>query len=337
MALLSFLRLLPAILLLRPVLMAPPFIPGIPPGTGSSGASESAPASGPPAFDSGSGPAPGYAARTPSGYADTGSGPAPGYAARTPSGYADTGSADTRRYYSAPGYAPVGSGYVPGHTRAALGYASVAPGYASAPGSVPPGSSAVKASSPTAFKLPSKEQVIDFPVYFVAMYQNGQLLKEKQYHSRWNSQRVVGLQIGHNVAGRFAERDSTGSMTISPGRATPQGGLPIGTLKFHFEKGQVINRMWEETEKTTFTSQLDFLQKTERKLKEIGEELKREDPESGWEQSKSEKEKRNSMFAKVEEMERELKEKEEKDRDESKGKRKDAGEEEDRKGKKRRG
>ncbi|KAJ3825155.1 hypothetical protein F5880DRAFT_1554714 [Lentinula raphanica] len=318
MALLSFLRLLPAILLLRPVLMAPPFIPGIPPGTGSSGASESAPASGPPAFDSGSGPA-------------------PGYAARTPSGYADTGSADTRRYYSAPGYAPVGSGYVPGHTRAALGYASVAPGYASAPGSVPPGSSAVKASSPTAFKLPSKEQVIDFPVYFVAMYQNGQLLKEKQYHSRWNSQRVVGLQIGHNVAGRFAERDSTGSMTISPGRATPQGGLPIGTLKFHFEKGQVINRMWEETEKTTFTSQLDFLQKTERKLKEIGEELKREDPESGWEQSKSEKEKRNSMFAKVEEMERELKEKEEKDRDESKGKRKDAGEEEDRKGKKRRG
>ncbi|KAJ3771896.1 hypothetical protein FB446DRAFT_845933 [Lentinula raphanica] len=293
MALLSFLRLLPAILLLRPVLMAPPFIPGIPPGTGSSGASESAPASGPPAFDSGSGPA-------------------PGYAARTPSGYADTGSADTRRYASAPGYAP-------------------------ASGSVPPGSSAVKASSPTAFKLPSKEQVIDFPVYFVAMYQNGQLLNWKQYHSRWNSQRVVGLQIGHNVAGRFAKRDSTGSMTISPGRATPQGGLPIGTLKFHFEKGQVINRMWEETEKTTFTSQLDFLQKTERKLKEIGEELKREDPESGWEQSKSEKEKRNSMFAKVEEMERELKEKEEKDRDESKGKRKDAGEEEDRKGKKRRG
>ncbi|KAJ3771892.1 hypothetical protein FB446DRAFT_704269 [Lentinula raphanica] len=303
MALLSFLRLLPAILLLRPVLMAPTFIPGIPSGT-SSGASGSTPASESHAVGSGYAPALGYAA----GYADTGFGPAPGYAAHTPSEYAHTGYADTHRYDSAPGYPPVGSGYAPGHTRAALGYASVAPGYASAPGyatapgSVPPGSSAINTFPPS--WLPPKPEVEELPVYFVVVRSDGGPLQNSRYSGlRWGTQReiAVGFQIGNNAKGHVARKDSTtGSITIDPGRKPVRSGVRIGTLTLHSGKSQdIVTGMWEEIDKATFASQFEFLQTTERKLRQKGEALKREDPRLGWVQSGSEEQQMNMLFGKV--------------------------------------
>ncbi|KAJ3825159.1 hypothetical protein F5880DRAFT_1554755 [Lentinula raphanica] len=57
--------------------------------------------------------------------------------------------------------------------------------------------------------------------------------------------------------------------------------------------------MWGEIDKATFASQFEFLQTTERKLRQKGKELKREDPRLGWEQSDSEKQQMNALFGKV--------------------------------------
>ncbi|KAJ3756961.1 hypothetical protein EV360DRAFT_84446 [Lentinula raphanica] len=141
----------------RDVLMAPPFIPGIPPGT-SSGAS-------------------GYA-DTPAGYAYTPAEythtPAPAEYPHTPAGYAHTSSGYT--HTPAPGYAAAGSGYA--HTPAAFGYAT-APGYIPTSESVPPGSSAVNLPPLSeSFPEPGVEKL---PVYFVAVKSDGKPLERTYY------------------------------------------------------------------------------------------------------------------------------------------------------------
>ncbi|KAJ3756965.1 hypothetical protein EV360DRAFT_84450 [Lentinula raphanica] len=209
---------------------------------------------------------------------------------------------------------------------------------------VPPASEV----SSTVSEPPSGEPltVIELPVYFVAVKQhgNGVALPSSACLNRqtWTrdtmlpSQLDVGFRIGINVQDHHARKYADGSIRIDRGGALTRNGVSIGKFRAHLGKTEALDRMWEELHGTTFTSQADFLRKTEEKLEGVGQEWKGQDSELGWEQLYSEKANLELMITRVEEMEKRELELELKKLEESKDKRKGREEEGgDREGKKR--
>ncbi|KAJ3756967.1 hypothetical protein EV360DRAFT_84452 [Lentinula raphanica] len=171
---------------------------------------------------------------------------------------------------------------------------------------------------PAVVKVPMVPMVIELPVFFVVATrrtagQNPVLLtgptclEPKTWtdhkHTRDPKLVDVGFAIGNSVPGHYAQRDPDRSIKVVLGDKNAPDGVLIGKLKVLSVETSALDRMWEELHRAMFISRLDFLEKAEGKLEELGEELKRGNPELGWEQSDAEKADLKLMFTRVTEME----------------------------------
>ncbi|KAJ3835197.1 hypothetical protein F5878DRAFT_628668 [Lentinula raphanica] len=171
---------------------------------------------------------------------------------------------------------------------------------------------------PAVVKVPMVPMVIELPVFFVVATrrtagQNPVLLtgptclEPKTWtdhkHTRDPKLVDVGFAIGNSVPGHYAQRDPDRSIKVVLGDKNAPDGVLIGKLKVLSVETSALDRMWEELHGAMFISRLDFLQTAEGKLEELGEELKRGNPELGWEQSDAEKADLKLMFTRVTEME----------------------------------